>query len=183
MGLRCDRVWHIHCAGLQTMPSTEKWFCPNHKCCLKGCKKEIFKDFECSYCGNSYCADHCPSECQNYKFSKIEFLCAVCLSESESASQRFLSRLMEVHRRKNNENISKKCKLSKRVEIEWFDLYSSVISNGGLSKMQQISAWDKVRKDCGLNKSFQAQNIWKSLKNHYEKYLLCYQQKYRKNNE
>ena len=177
---RCDRVWHIHCAGLQTMPSEEEWFCPSHKrqiCRSQQIETDALKEFMCSYCGNAYCATHCPSDCRNYEYAKIEFLCAVCLSQNESPSQRFLLRLKELHKRKNV-SIPKQCKLSKRVEIKWFDLYCAVISSGGLSKMQQLSAWDKARKKCGLNKSFQAENIWKCLKGQYVEYLQCYEQRY-----
>eukprot|EP01083_Nonionella_stella_P042478 114703_1 len=194
----CMKVWHIHCAGLTKMPEEEQWFCPSHHCCM--CPSESCKKYMCSYCGNSYCVPHCPSECMHYDYASVEFLCATCLSQNDHdgkdrahafGAERFESRLLEQHKRKRNhinKILGKKpykgrdvmpthCKLG-RTDIQWFDLYVSVIRIGGLSKIRDLSAWDVIRKKCGLNKNFQSENVWKSLRDSYIEYLYCYEKQY-----
>ena len=209
----CNKVWHIHCAGLTKMPEEDRWYCPSHSCCI--CKyngllnKKSMKQYMCSYCGNAYCSNHVPIECKKYEYKDIEFLCDLCLSTQindnvkQFASERFISRLMELHKKRkkiyikknyNNDDyddnnilkdINKKyniipshCKLG-RTEIDWFDLYQSVISMGGLSKMgNNLNKWDIIRKKCGLNKNFVSQNIWESLRGDYIEYLYAYEKQY-----
>ena len=78
---------------------------------------------------------------------------------------------------KSKNIIPSHCKLG-RTEIEWFDLYRGVIAVGGLGKMRDLSAWDEIRKKCELNKNFESENVWKSLRDDYIEYLYCYEKQY-----
>mmetsp|Transcript_21072 Transcript_21072/g.33662 ORF Transcript_21072/g.33662 Transcript_21072/m.33662 type:complete len:355 (-) Transcript_21072:126-1190(-) len=198
----CMKVWHIHCAGLTKMPQEDRWYCPSHTCCA--CKQQQLeqlqssKKYMCTYCGNAYCDKHVPVECTKYQYKDVEFLCETCLSQRTDgelaykfASERFMSRLMELHKRKRSHlnrinhgddksrkyTIPEHCKIG-RTEIEWFTLYCAVIEVGGLSKIRELKGWDAVRKKCELTKNFQGENVWRSLRDDYIEYLYAYEKQY-----
>merc|ERR1711933_500225 len=94
----------------------DTWYCPSHSCFV--CNNNVIsskidypssKKYMCSYCATAYCDKHCPLECKEYKYCDVEFLCSTCLSQRidgdnvyKFGSERFISRLLELHKRKRD---------------------------------------------------------------------------------
>ena len=57
----CPTAWHLKCLGLKTVPSSNNWSCPHHKCCV--CERKNSAAgllFRCECCADAYCEDCVP---------------------------------------------------------------------------------------------------------------------------
>merc|ERR1711994_186675 len=112
-----------------------------------------------------------------YGQANVEFLCVSCLSQNWAPAERFMARFVELHKRRDAKVIPSGLKIG-RSELRWFDVYASVVRVGGLGAMKELSAWDRVRAECGLNVNFKSQTVWRTLRDEYVEWLYGYERQY-----
>lgn len=145
----CIRVYHIHCAGLYTVPTGE-FVCPAHYCTVCSSKVNQDSPYICTECSTAYCQYHIPRNSHVHDMSilntasnhnnvdnndTVQFRCSRCRVNDDASTvlherSTFLKQLQSI--------------LMQPSHPQLLQLYHNIIDNGGIQNLLNGSHWKSV---------------------------------------